>query len=51
MLIHSPIELAQYYRDQRKQQNKSQTDVTEEVVIRHFDFSNDLAYGEDVKLR
>jgi HTH-type transcriptional regulator/antitoxin HipB len=34
MLIHSPKDLAAYYRDQRKARGLSQTAVAEEVVIR-----------------
>ena len=50
MLIHSPIELAQYYRDQRKQQNKSQTDVAEEVVIRQDTVSKFENKPENMRL-
>lgn len=34
MLIHSPNDLAQYYRDQRKQRKVSQTAVAEEIAVR-----------------
>ena len=34
MIIRSPSDLAQYYRDQRKQRNVSQTIIAEEVVMR-----------------
>jgi len=34
VLIHSPNDLAQFYRDQRKQQNVSQTAVAEEIAVR-----------------
>ena len=34
MLIHSSNDLAQYYRDQRKQRNVSQSTIAEEIVMR-----------------
>lgn len=34
MLIHSPKDLAAYYRDLRKARGLSQSEVAEEVVIR-----------------
>jgi len=34
MLIRSPNDLAQYYRDQRKLRKISQTVIVEEIVIR-----------------
>ena len=34
MLIHSPRDLAQYYRDQRKQLGLTQTSIADEVAVR-----------------
>ncbi|MCA1773971.1 MAG: helix-turn-helix domain-containing protein [Halomonas sp.] len=34
MLIHSPADLAQYYRDQRKQRGLSQVAVADEIAVR-----------------
>jgi len=34
MLIHSPADLAQYYRDQRKKLGLSQASVADEVAVR-----------------
>ena len=50
MLIHSPNELAQYYRDQRKQRNISQTDIAEEIVIRQDTVSKFENKPENVRL-
>lgn len=50
MLIHSPNELAQYYRDQRKQLKLSQTDIAEEIVIRQDTVSKFENKPENVRL-
>lgn len=50
MLIHSPNELARYYRDQRKQRNISQTDIANEIVIRQDTISKFENKPENVRL-
>ena len=50
MLIHSPNALAQYYRDQRKQRNVSQTAIAEEIVIRQDTVSKFENKPDNVRL-
>lgn len=50
MLIHSSNDLAQYYRDQRKQRNISQTTIAEEIAIRQDTVSKFENKPENVRL-
>lgn len=50
MLIHSPKDLAQYYRDQRKQRNVSQTAVAEEIAVRQDTVSKFENKANNVRL-
>jgi len=50
MLIHSPNDLAQYYRDQRKQRNISQTHIAEEIVMRQDTVSKFENKPDNVRL-
>jgi len=50
MLIHSPIDLAQYYRDQRKQQGLSQTAIAEEIAVRQDTVSKFELKPDNVRL-
>jgi len=50
MLIHSPNDLAQYYRDQRKQRNVSQTQIAEEIVMRQDTVSKFENKPDNVRL-
>ena len=50
MLIHSPVKLAQYYRDQRKQQGISQVSVAEEIAVRQDTVSKFELKPDNVRL-
>ncbi len=50
MLIHSPTDLAQYYRDQRKQRGLSQTSIAEEVALRQDTISKFELKPDNVRL-
>jgi len=50
MLIHSPKDLAQYYRDQRKQQGLSQVSIAEEIAIRQDTISKFELKPDNVRL-
>ncbi len=50
MLIHSPNDLARYYRDQRKQRRVSQTAVAEEVAVRQDTVSKFENKPDNVRL-
>ncbi len=50
MLIHSPKDLATYYRDQRKARGLSQTAVAEETVIRQDTVSKFETRPNNVRL-
>lgn len=50
MLIHSPKDLARYYRDQRKQRSISQTAVAEEVAVRQDTVSKFENKPDNVRL-
>lgn len=50
MLIHSPTELAQYYRDQRKKQGLTQDAVADEVSVRQDTVSKFELKPENVRL-
>jgi len=50
MLIHSPADLAQYYRDQRKQQGMSQVTVAEEISVRQDTVSKFELKPDNVRL-
>jgi HTH-type transcriptional regulator/antitoxin HipB len=50
MLIHSPKDLAAYYRDLRKTRGLSQTEVAEEVVIRQDTVSKFETRPDNVRL-
>jgi HTH-type transcriptional regulator/antitoxin HipB len=50
MLIHSPNDLAQYYRDQRKQRDVSQTEVAEETAVRQDTVSKFENKPDNVRL-
>ncbi len=51
MLIHSPHDLAQYYRDQRKQRGVTQTAVAEDVAVRQDTVSNFENKPDNVRLK
>ena len=50
MLIHSPADLAQYYRDQRKQRGMSQVAVAEEIAVRQDTVSKFELRPDNVRL-
>lgn len=50
MLIHSPKDLAQYYRDQRKQQGLSQVLIAEEIALRQDTVSKFELKPDNVRL-
>ncbi|MES9857359.1 MAG: helix-turn-helix domain-containing protein [Sedimenticola sp.] len=50
MLIHSPKDLATYYRDQRKARGLSQTAVAEETVVRQDTVSKFETRPNNVRL-
>jgi len=50
MLIHSPNELAQYYRDQRKQCGVSQVAIAEESAMRQDTVSKFELKPDNVRL-
>lgn len=50
MLIHSPKDLARYYRDQRKQRSISQTAIAEEVAVRQDTVSKFENKPDNVRL-
>ncbi|WP_321528506.1 helix-turn-helix domain-containing protein [Sedimenticola selenatireducens] len=50
MLIHSPKDLAAYYRDQRKARGLSQTEVAEEGVVRQDTVSKFETRPDNVRL-
>lgn len=50
MLIHSPHDLAQYYRDQRKQRCVSQTAIAEDVAVRQDTVSKFENKPDNVRL-
>jgi len=50
MLIHSTKDLAQFYRDQRKQQHLSQTEIAQEIVIRQDTISKFELKPDNVRL-
>lgn len=50
MLIHSPADLAQYYRDQRKKQGLTQVSVADEVSVRQDTVSKFELKPENVRL-
>lgn len=50
MLIHSPADLARYYRDQRKQRGVTQVDVAEDVVVRQDTVSKFELKPDNVRL-
>ena len=50
MLIHSPHDLAQYYRDQRKQRGVSQTAIAEDVAVRQDTVSKFENKPDNVRL-
>ena len=50
MLIHSPADLAQYYRDQRKQHGMSQVTVAEEIAVRQDTVSKFELKPDNVRL-
>lgn len=50
MLIHSPADLAQYYRDQRKRHGLSQVAVAEEIAVRQDTVSKFELRPDNVRL-
>lgn len=50
MLIHSPSDLAQYYRDQRKLRGLSQAAIAEEVAVRQDTVSKFELKPDNVRL-
>ena len=50
MLIHSPKDLAQYYRDQRKQRGISQVSVAGEIALRQDTVSKFELKPDNVRL-
>jgi len=50
MLIHSPADLAQYYRDQRKQRGISQVTVAQEIAVRQDTVSKFELKPDNVRL-
>lgn len=50
MLIHSPNDLAQFYRDQRKRRKTSQTAIAEEIALRQDTVSKFEIKPDNVRL-
>ena len=50
MLIHSPKDLAQYYRDQRKHRGISQVSVADEIALRQDTVSKFELKPDNVRL-
>ncbi|MCW8829807.1 MAG: helix-turn-helix domain-containing protein [Gammaproteobacteria bacterium] len=50
MLIHSPTQLAQFYRDQRKQRGTSQSAVAQEIAVRQDTVSKFELKPDNVRL-
>ena len=50
MLIHSPADLAQYYRDQRKQLGLSQMAIAQDVAVRQDTVSKFELKPDNVRL-
>ena len=50
MLIHSPPDLAQHYRDQRKQRGLSQAAIAEEIGVRQDTVSKFELKPDNVRL-
>jgi len=50
MLIHSPTDLAQFYRDQRKQRRISQSVIAEEISLRQDTVSKFELKPDNVRL-
>jgi len=50
MLIHTPTDLAQYYRDQRKKQRLTQAAVSDEISVRQDTVSKFELKPENVRL-
>lgn len=50
MLIHTPADLAQYYRDQRKLRAISQTSVAKEIALRQDTVSKFEIKPDNVRL-
>jgi HTH-type transcriptional regulator / antitoxin HipB len=50
MLIHSPADLAQYFRDQRKQQGLTQVSVADDISVRQDTVSKFELKPENVRL-
>jgi len=50
MLIHSPADLAQYYRDQRKKLGVSQVSVADEIGVRQDTVSKFELKPDNVRL-
>ncbi len=50
MLIHSPSDLAQYYRDQRKLRGMSQATIAEEIAVRQDTVSKFELKPDNVRL-
>jgi len=50
MLIHSSTDLAQFYRDQRKQHHVSQAAIAQEIVIRQDTISKFELKPDNVRL-
>jgi len=50
MLIHTPKDLARYYRDQRRFRNISQTQIAEEVATRQDTVSKFENKPENVRI-
>lgn len=50
MLIHSTTDLAQFYRDQRKQHRISQTAIAQEIAIRQDTISKFELKPDNVRL-
>ena len=50
MLIHTPTDLAQYYRDQRKKQGLTQVSVSDEISVRQDTVSKFELKPENVRL-
>jgi len=50
MLIHSPADLAQYYRDQRKKIGVSQVSVADEIDVRQDTVSKFELKPDNVRL-
>lgn len=50
MLIHSPTDLAQFYRDQRKRRGLSQSAVAQEIALRQDTVSKFELKPDNVRL-